>query len=437
MGDGECSHEELDEKDEDDFIESLESVLCETIQNIDQLHIVNYNFDTFIKDEVYKNFECFMDRSTFNHYYDIHIESCYINNGLQARSFKKEESRLCFDMDVNNQNKLDIIKSLPQPEQRTQEWYQFRQTHITGSNAWKIFHNDTTVRNLMCEKLMPQDTSSHSRSNMGNNPMNWGHKYEPITTMLYEYYNDVVVEEFGCVPHQQIPFLAASPDGIVTSEKYNGRMIEIKNVVSREITQIPKMEYYIQMQIQMEVCDLDECDFVESKFVEYDSYSEYLEDENKENLRGMIMVFVENNDHYVYEYCPIGHTSQEQLDDFMKLSYEKYDIDMDEINVNGDKSIVWEKNIYWKLDTYSTVYVPRNRKWFEAALPLMVQFWDNVEREKHDPDAYLKYKSKPRQPKPMLIMNEETKDNNVHTLLIDNFMKENPKNDVIDLSNIV
>ena len=45
--------------------------------------------------------------------------------------------------------------------------------------------------------------------------------------------NDVKVEEFGCIPHETIPFLAASPDGIVTSNKLNGRMIEIKNVVSR------------------------------------------------------------------------------------------------------------------------------------------------------------------------------------------------------------
>lgn len=442
--DNECSYELLDTQDENDFISSVEDILSEMMQTITHLHMHNYNFDSFIKQEIFKSFESFMDKTTFDHYYDLHIENCYINNGLIARSFKNEESKDCFSIDVDNKCKLEFIKSLPQPEQRTQEWYEFRQQHITGSNAWKIFHNDTSRRNLMCEKLSPPDTTSHGRSNMGNNPMNWGHKYEPITTMLYEYFNDVKVEEFGCVPHREIPFLAASPDGIVTSEKYNGRMIEIKNVVSREITQIPKMEYYIQMQIQMEVCDLDECDFVETKFVEYDSYDNYKEDENNDITRGMIMVFVENNEKYVYEYCPINHTDSIKLDAFMQECYKKYGIDVNNVNipVSYEKtSIQWEKNIYWKLEVYSVVYVPRNRAWFEEALPLMVEFWNNVQTEKLDPEAYLKYKAKPRQPKCLidtsLIQMPPEVERVPDEILINNFIQENPKNDVIDLTNIV
>ena len=57
-----------------------------------------------------------------------------------------------------------------------------------------------------------------------------------------------------------------------------GRMLEIKNVVSREITGIQKSEYWIQMQLQMEVCELNECDFLETKFIEYLSYEEFKED---------------------------------------------------------------------------------------------------------------------------------------------------------------
>ena len=29
------------------------------------------------------------------------------------------------------------------------------------------------------------------------------------------------------------------------------------------------------MQLQMEVCDLDECDFLETQFVEFESYKDY------------------------------------------------------------------------------------------------------------------------------------------------------------------
>jgi hypothetical protein len=45
-------------------------------------------------------------------------------------------------------------------------------------------------------------------------------------------------------------------------------MLEIKNISNRIIDGIPKEEYWVQMQIQMETCDLDECDFVETRFKE-------------------------------------------------------------------------------------------------------------------------------------------------------------------------
>ena len=43
-------------------------------------------------------------------------------------------------------------------------------------------------------------------------------------------------------------FLGASPDGINTNNRTSlfGRMLEIKNVVSREINGIPKEDYWIQ-----------------------------------------------------------------------------------------------------------------------------------------------------------------------------------------------
>ena len=156
--------------------------------------------------------------------------------------------------------------------------------------------------------------------------MNWGHKYEPLSILFYEYYNDVRVEEFGCVPHKSVPFLAASPDGIVTSQRQNGRMLEIKNVVSREITKTPKMEYWIQMQLQMEVCDLKDCDFVETKFVEYDSENAFKADAYRIE-KGMIMVFVKNNESYVYEYSPLFQNRDKDLNTFIQNSFEKYNID--------------------------------------------------------------------------------------------------------------
>ena len=36
------------------------------------------------------------------------------------------------------------------------------------------------------------------------------------------------------------------------------------------------------MQLQMEVCDLDECDFLETKFTEYENFKEFCDDGNEE-----------------------------------------------------------------------------------------------------------------------------------------------------------
>ena len=92
-----------------------------------------------------------------------------------------------------------------------------------------------------------------------NTTLHWGQKYEPVSILLYETMYDTQIEDFGCIQHPLHTFLGASPDGInvdSSSERY-GRMLEIKNIVNREINGIPKKEYWIQMQQQMEQGHID------------------------------------------------------------------------------------------------------------------------------------------------------------------------------------
>ena len=81
--------------------------------------------------------------------------------------------------------------------------------------------------------------------------------------MYYEKVYNTRLYEMGCMKHPTLAFLGASPDGINCLENHPlyGRMLEIKNPVSREITGVPKDEYWVQMQLQMEVANLDRCDF--------------------------------------------------------------------------------------------------------------------------------------------------------------------------------
>jgi putative phage-type endonuclease len=267
---------------------------------------------------------------------------------------------------------LNYLKNIVQAEQRSDEWYIFRRSTLTASNIYKIFQSDYSQSQLIIEKSEPIDVNKFKVTNLSS-PLHWGQKYEPVSLLYYEHINNTKVSQFGCIPHAKYSYIAASPDGIIcdeSSELY-GRMIEIKNVVSREINSIPKMEYWIQMQLQMEVCNLNECDFLETKFTEYLSEEEYLEDVSSNCYRGFIMQFYDNGEVY-YEYPPFTLNaihSNEYVSwtnaQLIKNSYKNY-----------------VSNIYWKLEVVSCILVLRNNLWFKNALPYIEIFWNNLVKER-------------------------------------------------------
>ena len=55
-------------------------------------------------------------------------------------------------------------------------------------------------------------------------------------------------------------------------------MVEIKCPPKRKFTKTVPLHYLMQVQGQLEVCDLDECDFFQVKIEEYDSFDEYCKD---------------------------------------------------------------------------------------------------------------------------------------------------------------
>lgn len=289
---------------------------------------------------------------------------------------------------------IEYLKQIKQPEQRTKEWYDFRFNHLTASNAWKAYSTKEKVKNqLIYEKCIPKE---HYISGLTETPMSWGNKYEPLTIRFYEMKNNTNISEFGCIEHQSHSFLAASPDGIVTGPNNFGRMIEVKNVVSRVITGIPKEDYYIQMQLQMEVCDLNECDFVETKFIEYDSYNDYIEDGSgcftqDEKYKGIIKVYIKNNKQYVYDYMDIHCTNIEDWLDNENTEYENTDYE-------------WFKNIYWKLEVYSCVYVPRCKFWFDHTFQEIKTLWDTILEERENGE-YNKRKPTKRAKKEIINLN--------------------------------
>jgi hypothetical protein len=300
---------------------------------------------------------------------------------------------------------LTLLERLYQPEQRTLEWYQYRHGMITASNIYKVFGSDALANSLIFEKCKMFDASKGASSSSGNpeSSLGMGIRYEPVSALLYEYIYNTKLSDFGCMKHGLYDCIGASPDGIntdINSPRY-GRMLEIKNIVNREITGIPLEAYWVQMQFQMEVCGLEECDFFETRFKEYNTEFEFYNDECHA-YKGVILHFIkkynESGDgittepETIYEYLPMR-----TVDDLRGLKETTFsDIVSPSLN-NIKKSIIkkWinsmsEKHpdyvvhngIYWKLDEMSCVLVSRNKLWLESAIPKVVSLWETITRER-------------------------------------------------------
>ena len=276
---------------------------------------------------------------------------------------------------------IDRINAFPVQAQRSAEWYTLRYDRFSASNLWKLFGSPSQLNSLIYEKCKGVDTNKETTTTTQNNDVlmpnarNWGIKYEPVTVLVYEdMFQTKVNTNYGCLPHPNLP-IGASPDGIVTdptSDRY-GRLVEIKNIVNRDIDGIPSEEYWIQMQTQLEVCQLEMCDFVETRFKEYSTFEQYLKEEDPEKYKGIILFFLAKNTEThtsKYVYMPLSITDEEEW--IAKTSEEL-----------GDSHVLYEKN-YWYLDEISCVEVERNAVWFQGAIPTILLHWDVVLKERKE-----------------------------------------------------
>ena len=304
---------------------------------------------------------------------------------------------------------IERLTNMPQPKQRTAEWYEFRGKLITASNAYKAFESPSQQNQLIYEKCQPFQKDADATTDAFKSQVNvhttlhWGQKYEPLSVLLYEDEYKTRVGDFGCIQHPTYSFIGASPDGINVDPEGTryGRLLEIKNIVNREIDGVPKKEYWVQMQLQMETCDLDACDFLETRFQEYKSEEDTSEatvsgataSEAKSGLteeqmflfdgddfrftergerKGVILYFANGEGNPVYVYTPFD------IDTYKK--FVLWEIGM--IQQKTGEGLTWIKNLYWRLDEFSCVLVERNKLWFESNVSGLAAIWDTILKER-------------------------------------------------------
>lgn len=286
-------------------------------------------------------------------------------------------------------NKIRYLQNIPQPKQKTREWYEFRYGLISASNLWKVFSSEAQRNNLIAEKCVPFESFQNKSQYMNTeSAMHWGNKYEPVTVMIYETMFGTRVGEFGCIRHPEHLFIGASPDGInidTANPALYGRMLEIKNIVNREITGIPKEEYWVQTQIQMETCDLEECDFMETRFKEFNDEDLFYEDEEHE-YKGIILHFIERNltkdSMPIYRYMPVELLMSRDKDEINEwITMER--------SLAKDEGLVLFTRIYWYLEEFSCVLIERNRDWFMSVVPKIDDLWQQIIEKRREDSKHI------------------------------------------------
>ena len=315
---------------------------------------------------------------------DMFVGACeyYMDNAYPTLYSKVTPMRSYRDCGIRNApdvpkitTAIEYIKNLYQPDQRSEAWYNYRHEFITASSIGKVFGTPSAINQLIYEKCEPVRVFGGGSVNT-NSPLHWGQKFEDVSVMLYEDRHSTKIGEFGCIKSDETSCIGASPDGInvdPTSPLF-GRMLEIKNPFSRVIDGNPKTEYWIQMQFQMYVCHLKECDFLETKFVEYESRDAFYADgtflrSDDEGKQKGIMLRFDVDFCPKYEYKPINMEEREFI--AWKAGH---------METYGEMDYVGE--VYWKIDVYSCVMVLKNNRWLEYAVPHVQRVWDIIVEER-------------------------------------------------------
>jgi len=264
---------------------------------------------------------------------------------------------------------LDELLNRKQLEQRTTEWYQQMATILSASELGKLFASPRERAKLVLSKTVPYPDRNQPLAVLSDymSAFDWGIRFEPVVKQIYEAKYGTIIKELGRMSHQTDPRCMASPDGLVYHcplNQRNGRLIEIKCPVTREIDGTVPKDYYAQMQMQLHVTGLSICDYVEAVFSS--KYNQLAIKEGPSVYSGFIALIryaePKGNQEFYYEYSPLN----------VELDWtpeRKEDEEIVEITP-------------WRLYQWSEQMVKRSEEWWMALQPVMDAFWADVEKAK-------------------------------------------------------
>lgn len=287
---------------------------------------------------------------------------------------------------------VERLRLMPQPAQRSEEWHRMRNGMVTASDfAQALGHGKFgSQREFIMKKV------DNPPFNACMPPLLWGVKYEPVAAAIYERRHSVALHEFGLLPHPTNTMLGASPDGITDL----GVMLEIKCPWRRKIVEgaVPE-QYAWQIQVQLDVCGLDECDYQECKLREYDDLEEWLEDGGwgmlaaDGNEKGVVMTAPGNP--------PVNFYPEPVLQDWTAEGLEAWARSVKADHPGAELS-------YYRLDQMQVIRVHRDPEFMATWVPALEEVWQRVLDYRADRELYAREVLQTKKaPKCLLLSDDE------------------------------
>jgi len=303
----------------------------------------------------------------------------------------------------DDKKRTKIVKKLMEieyPEQRSDAWFKSRDLRITASDVGAVIgvnHYEPQYKFIL--KKIRKELFT------GNQYTYHGKKYEQIANMIYSYRKNVKVENFGLIIHPKYEFLGASPDGIIGKYKLDGihktnqigKLLEIKCPATRKIIQkggehaICPIYYWVQVQMQLQCCQLNSCDFWQCNIKEYNNRTDFIKDSGTESFRtklgrekGCIIQIIPKKfgsdkidsiyEHASFIYPPKIEMTIKEVDNWILHSINEL-----------DEEYYLDKIIYWYLENSNCCEISRDDEWFEDNLHIMKKIWNYVKFFRNNP----------------------------------------------------
>lgn len=275
--------------------------------------------------------------------------------------------------------RLAELSKKPQLAQRTPEWHAARRDLITASDAAQALGcaKFGTQKEFFVKKCGAAEEQKPFDASVP--PLKWGVMFEPVASAVYAHLNGgVAIHEFGLLVHDTIPFVGASPDGVTE----DGVMLEIKCPWRRKIDGSVPAQYYHQIQGQLEVAGLRECDYFECEFKEA-----MPDDDCDLPLRFSRGVFLELI--LLQDRSPSGPESRYVYPPAEAVTWTLRELREWIISARESAS-EWlaVRERWWRLDCWSTVRVFKDQEFVDDMLVRLGAVWDRVLGYRMDRAAY-------------------------------------------------